>query len=187
MSEIRIPIEAGPTKGKKTNKAYALYLDKTKGVLVVTINGVDYDLETMARLVTSISAGSTNSQYPSAKLLYDQLALKVTGTPGVKVHRTLLTQTSTNAPSAVVLENSLGGTVVWTRDSAGTYFGTLAGAFPENKCFFLSQLNDPAAGTISVSRVSDNVIAVQSVTPAATPLKADGLLNLASIQVLVYP
>jgi len=187
MSELRIPIGTGPTKGKATNKNAEIYLDKTKGRMTVVINGTSYDLETITNLVTAISGSSTNAQYPSAKLLYDQLALKVTGTPGVKVHRTLLTQSSTNAPSAVVLENSLGETVAWTRDSEGTYFGTLAGAFPENKCFFLSQLNDPASGTISVSRVSDNVIAVQSVTPAATPLKADGLLNLASIQVLVYP
>ncbi len=49
---------------------------------------------------------------------------------GVKVYRALLTQTGTDAPVATVLENTLGGTVVWTRDDTGLYTGTLAGAFP---------------------------------------------------------
>ena len=33
-----------------------------------------------------------------------------------KVYRALLSQTGTAAPTATVLENTLGGTVVWTRD-----------------------------------------------------------------------
>lgn len=45
----------------------------------------------------------------------------------------LLTQSGTDAPVATVLENTLGGTVVWTRNSLGQYFGTLSGAFTENK------------------------------------------------------
>jgi hypothetical protein len=48
----------------------------------------------------------------------------------------LLTQTGTSAPVATVLANTLGGTVVWTRDSAGNYTGTLAGAFTEDKTYF---------------------------------------------------
>lgn len=46
-----------------------------------------------------------------------------------KVYRALMTQSSTNPPSVNVLENTLGGYVAWTRQSAGMYFGTLAGAF----------------------------------------------------------
>lgn len=54
---------------------------------------------------------------------------------GKKVYRALLTQTGTNAPVATVLENSLGGTVVWARSMAGTYSATLVGAFTANKTF----------------------------------------------------
>lgn len=46
------------------------------------------------------------------------------------VYTALLTQTATDAPVATVLENTLGGTVVWTRNSAGNYTATLAAAFP---------------------------------------------------------
>ena len=48
---------------------------------------------------------------------------------GVKVYRALLTQTNTDAPVATVLENTLGGDVVWTYNAEGTYIGTLADAF----------------------------------------------------------
>jgi len=44
-----------------------------------------------------------------------------------------LTQSGTSAPTAVVLQNELGGTVVWSRASAGRYLATLAGAFTLNK------------------------------------------------------
>ena len=55
------------------------------------------------------------------------------GSASYSVYTALLTQTGTNAPVATVLENTLGGTVVWTRDSAGFYTGTLAGAFTVSK------------------------------------------------------
>lgn len=175
------------TAQKPTLKEGQVILDKTKKCITTNIDGNICDTEMAFNKVTSISGDSTSSEYPSAKLLYDQLQGKAAGTPGVKVYRALLTQTSTNAPTATVLENSLGGNVVWSRDSAGTYFGTLTGVFTANKCFFLSQLNDPASGTMSISRVDADKVVVQTVTPAATPLKADALLNAANVQILIYP
>ncbi len=53
----------------------------------------------------------------------------------VKVYRALLTQSSTDAPVATVLENSLGATLVWAYVASGRYTATLAGAFPANKVF----------------------------------------------------
>lgn len=50
-----------------------------------------------------------------------------------KVYTALLTQSGTDAPVATVLENTLGGDVVWTRDGTGQYRGTLNGAFTFNK------------------------------------------------------
>ena len=52
-----------------------------------------------------------------------------------KVYKALLTQTETDAPTAIVLENTLGGEVVWTRTNVGEYRGTLDGAFAEDKVF----------------------------------------------------
>lgn len=53
-----------------------------------------------------------------------------------KVYTALLTQSGTNAPVATVLQNTLGGTVVWTRDDIGQYTATLSGAFTSGKTFF---------------------------------------------------
>ena len=50
-----------------------------------------------------------------------------------KVYVALLTQTGTDAPEVTVIKNTLGGTVVWTYGDVGLYFGTLAGAFTNNK------------------------------------------------------
>ena len=104
------------------------------------------------------------------------------------VYRALLTQTSTNAPVATVLENSLGGEVVWTRNAAGDYRGTLTGAFPEIKYFAPSPLSgwDEAVNTggggggYTIVRLSDNVVIVST-------LSGDGSLANSPIQILVYP
>lgn len=55
------------------------------------------------------------------------------GSSSYLVYSALLTQSGTDAPVATVLQNTLGGTVVWTRNSTGQYLGTLAGAFTLNK------------------------------------------------------
>jgi hypothetical protein len=52
---------------------------------------------------------------------------------GIKRYRAQLSFSGTNAPVATVMENSLGGTVVWARWGVGGYSGTLSGAFPLGK------------------------------------------------------
>lgn len=52
---------------------------------------------------------------------------------GCLVYRATLTQTGTSAPVATIIANTLGGTVVWARGSAGFYTGTLASVFSANK------------------------------------------------------
>jgi hypothetical protein len=78
------------------------------------------------------------------------------GTPAsalpYKVYTALLTQTGTDAPVATVLENSLGGTLVWTRNSDGEYTATLIGAFPdENQFFTLNAISAVYSTNTSVS------------------------------------
>jgi hypothetical protein len=69
-----------------------------------------------------------------------------------KVYTALLTQTGTDAPVATVLENTLGGTLVWTRNSDGDYTATLIGAFPdENQFFTLNAISAVYSANTSVS------------------------------------
>ena len=47
---------------------------------------------------------------------------------GYTVYTALITQTGTDAPVATVLQNTTGGTIVWTRNSTGRYVATISGA-----------------------------------------------------------
>lgn len=102
----------------------------------------------------------------------------------VKVYAALLTQSGTDAPTATVVQNTLGGEVVWTYSNDGTYIGTLAGAFPEGKVSQWSGLSgagDNAERMYSVRRNdSDDELIVYS-------MSGDGRLNDNYVEILVYP
>ena len=109
------------------------------------------------------------------------------GNVAVKVYRALVTQSSTSAPTATVLENSLGGTVVWARGSTGTYTATLAAAFTADKTFVMS-----SGSTGAITAVKDVVTArtsadVITVSTGAAGTAADGILSAYAIEILVYP
>jgi len=90
-----------------------------------TNNGVDRLQVNGSILATSIKkSGAVANQL-----------LKADGgvTVGYKVYTALITQTGTNPPTAIVLENTLGGTPVWGRSAAGNYELLLTGAFTPNK------------------------------------------------------
>lgn len=55
------------------------------------------------------------------------------GSASYLVYTALLTQSGTDAPVATVLENTLGGTPVWSRQASGTFRATLTNLFTSNK------------------------------------------------------
>ena len=65
--------------------------------------------------------------------------------PNYKVYTALVSQTGItfDNTNVVVLENTLGGTIVLTYNSPGNYIGTLSGAFPEEKTWFPLQSGYP--------------------------------------------
>jgi len=83
-----------------------------------------------------------------------------------KVYTALLTQSGTDAPVATVLQNTLGGTVVWTRDDVGDYTATLSSAFTNNKtiCFSTVSITNPSiySALVQIQRASDNTIKVNN-------------------------
>jgi hypothetical protein len=99
----------------------------------------------------------------------------------------LLSQTGTDAPVATVLVNTLGGTVVWTRDSAGFYIATLSGAFPLAKTYLL--INQGATSNLNTIYNSEdgepsNSIYLETAV-AGTP--TDGQLYYITVEIRVYP
>jgi hypothetical protein len=97
-----------------------------------------------------------------------------------------MSQTGTAAPIAIELENSLGN-IVWTRSSAGSYYGTLSGAFPITKTFALSiqaggydtdVLNGGGGDVYNLVRLNDNVLVLSTT--------GDTILNYSPIEIRVY-
>ena len=116
-------------------------------------------------------------------------ALEGSRGPIPKVYAFIASQSGTDAPVVTVLANTLGGAVVWTYDSTGSYFGTLAGAFLASKTIILTQLVAAPGGiengaTIYLARQSDNVISIITNDGGAA---ADGMLNNTGFKLEVYP
>jgi hypothetical protein len=65
------------------------------------------------------------------KMLKEVLSRLSPQEPKYKVYTALLTQSGTDAPVATVLENTLGGDVVWSYEDVGNYYGTLNTITPE--------------------------------------------------------
>lgn len=109
------------------------------------------------------------------------------GSVAVKTYRALVTQSSGTAPTATVLENSLGAAVVWARSSTGTYTATLVGAFTSAKTFIMQP---GETGTIAAIK---NVLAVRTsadvvtVTTGSSGTLEDSVLSSYPVEILVYP
>ncbi len=117
---------------------------------------------------------------------------------GQKKYAALLTQTSTNAPVATVLQNDLGGTVVWTRVSPGKYQGTLAGAFAAAKTVILMAANFSSIVVFALpTQLNTDIIEINAAVMDVTTdfvstinlisIPTDGILTATGIEITVYP
>lgn len=106
------------------------------------------------------------------------------------VYTALLTQSGTNAPTASVLENTLGGAVTLARSSAGIYTLTLAGAFPDaTKVFFVAPLRITDTDLTSDPRIFVEVTDANTVTLKVGGFEApnDNQLTRYPLEIRVYP
>ena len=138
--------------------------------------------------VVQVNGNITASPAVSPNQVVVKSQLDAVGRP-YKVYTAVLTQQNTNAPNAVVLENTLGGTVVWTRNSSGNYYGTLNGAFPIQDKIALFQGGDMwGALPLKIIRVQYlNSNTIQIFTQQATDgALVDNSLNSTTIEIRVY-
>ena len=90
--------------------------------------------------------------WSNKKWLDEQLALgKELPEVGYKVYKALLTQTGTASPVAIVLQNTLGGDVVWSYNDVGTYIATLNDVFLDGKTFIYPIKNTLNTSTNALS------------------------------------
>jgi hypothetical protein len=103
-----------------------------------------------------------------------------------KVYTAFLTQTGTSAPVATVLENELGGTIVWTYGgNAGRYLATLSGAFVANKTAVIIPPNLETGKLAFAITDSANANAIEVFTSSAGVL-ANNLLEGQFIEIRIY-
>ena len=109
-------------------------------------------------------------------------------TPTSSVYIVTLTQTSTNAPVATVLSDTITG-IVWARTGVGTYTATKSGAFTSGKTTpnaTGASCSDIAGNKITAQWTSTNVITVKTYAAADTETLADGVLSSQEFQIKIY-
>lgn len=105
----------------------------------------------------------------------------------VRVYTALLTQTGTDAPTVVVLQNTLGADVVWTRQSAGIYKGTCTGKFIEGKTAMYAQYTwNNAITSILDFTYPDSISVNTSVLSGGVYTATDDLLLNTMVEIRVY-
>jgi hypothetical protein len=108
-----------------------------------------------------------------------------------EIYSAVVTQTGTNAPTANVLENTLGGTVVFTYLGVGQYAMTLAGAFPINKSYCVQHQmagvedNADTKFILYCKRNTDDIMLLETLNDSAS--NTNGLLKEQFLEIRVYP
>jgi hypothetical protein len=105
---------------------------------------------------------------------------------GYKVYTALLSQSGTDAPTAVVLENTIGGTVTFSYNDVGNYYATLTGAFVNNKTFVIIGTAYELGGGYHnyANRDGNNDILIQSFQDTDAP--TNNLLSKTAFEIRVY-
>jgi hypothetical protein len=104
-----------------------------------------------------------------------------------KVYYAVLTQSGTSAPVATVLENTLGGTIVWSYVSIGIYDGTLTGAFNSAKTGVNFNIGEVTGTTSGRSGAFINTINTVRIITVNNGSAVNGDVNKATIEIRVYP
>ena len=166
-----------------SSQAIEWYYDGT-GDLVFSIDDAPYLVKDMSDVIIDGVTLTDPSEFETnIKLIFPGYASGGgVGYPaGTKIYMALLTQSGTDAPVATVLQNTLGGTVVFTYSGAGDYSGTLAGAFLAAKT--VVSFSNPRYGACNLTayRFDDNTI----------KMNADSDYESTTIpfvlQIIVYP
>jgi hypothetical protein len=103
---------------------------------------------------------------------------------GYSVYTAQMTQTGTNAPTANILGTNDIGAIVWTYTGVGQYFGTLAGAFPEDKFWAVAEMSNSSGSEAHFNRISDDVILLS--TRNTSFVFTDAIMARMPIEIRVY-
>jgi hypothetical protein len=105
-----------------------------------------------------------------------------------KTYHVFLTQVTTGAPSASVLEDTV-TSVVLARSSTGTYTATKTGAFTSGKTTpgtSVVATHDNAGNKITAEWTSANVITIKTYAAADTTVLADSVLSATEFKIQIF-
>ena len=105
---------------------------------------------------------------------------------GGKKYVALLAQSDEDAPVETVLENTLGGTIAWTRQGYACYRATLTGAFPAGKTLIKTSLGRKGSDCwwAAPQRLSEDTFNVYTTDNSGS--LAEGFQEL-QVEIDVYP
>lgn len=153
--------------------------------LQTVLTNLDNGLQGVQALAGATSEGLTTEATTRANAdsaLSTALGGKADAVP---TYIALLTQIGTGAPSATVIVNTLGGTVVWTRDDVGRYYGTLAGTFTVNKTVGIADCKKGGTSHVTYAEAPD-AIRLETYNIGNLDL-LDDQLDSNFIEIKVYP
>ena len=105
---------------------------------------------------------------------------------GYRSYKALLTQTGSNDPTAIVLENTLNATVVWYRQAQGIYYAESFGTWKTNKTAILVSPLLGATGAVITKTytTTEDQIFFETIKTTLAPM--DDSLNNTFVEIRVY-
>ena len=102
------------------------------------------------------------------------------------IYKANLTQEDTNVPNAIIGVDTITG-IVWTRASAGIYYGTKTGAFPEGKTHLFIGSSISPIQHVSLQYNDENIVVIETkVFSGGVWTPTDYILYLTSVEIEVY-
>jgi hypothetical protein len=139
----------------------------------------DGTVQWLIDLMTKIADSQTN-------VVDDGIGGASDGSSSVREYVALITQSGTDAPTAKVLKNTLGGVPTLNRAAAGIYYMELNEAFNVDKtCVFIGNTQNDTGTMTEASCNSTSRIYIETIL--ASNAFSDDLMTNCAIQILVYP
>ena len=179
-------LDAAPLERMRISDTGNVSIGNNNNIYKLDVSGTGRFTEDVTVPDEVYGAGWNESlEVPTKNAIYDKI--ETLGGVSYNVYTALITQAGTSAPTVTVLKNTLSGSIVWTRITAGVYDGTLTGEFPSLKVWTIGVLGGYLTTnntSIHILRLNDNVVRIAT---RSLDSNTDGLLNEASIEIRVYP
>jgi len=137
------------------------------------------------------TASDNDTSIATTAFVTGEIATAIVTARPYKVYTALLTQTGTSAPTAIVLENTTGGTISYSYTAVGRYQLSISGvSFPTNKCTVITEVNSgylQGGYGLRTSNFGGSTLDIYSYSNLNASTLSDVILNLSTIEIKIYP